>query len=510
MDATDTNQGGSNANGTAEQPRIAVAATATTKSKAAKKKEAKLPKLTGKYTFIKSLVESQRVILGKTMAVHSMAMLKHHREIREKLEALARFEGANYADKHDIDPTTGTGRIKSFVPTSLRAKMPLNHSKIVKEDSRCASSYSAITTKMEAAQSVHDEYLQKLSVLSREIANVELAARKELLFCEYCDTVINIAEGLIKVGKKEIKAPATQIPEKNVAFASASIAFREFPLSHWEKLKFLNDTSAESKGAFYSSFERHIKLDHKKDVDDLMNIEAGEDHPDLRLIDWVSKKLLEFIPILSTDFWEHDTNIDEDRELDAELEELFSKKDTDKANQELEDGMEVDGDAVLEAAITKTVNKAMDKQTANRRKESRKNSSGDAKSQASRPVKNGRGAPGKSTGRHGNHSNRPSKRYNDKSDDEDSYDTHSRNRSKSRYRNSNNRQQDDRGRDQQRPRSILRNRSVSWSRSTTPQPARSRYSHGEPRRSHGTSYHNSRDSHRGSGRGGRGRGGRRK
>ena len=110
MVATDINQGRSNAAGTAQQPSIVVAATATTKSKAAKKKEAKLPKLTGKYTFIKPLVESQRVILGKTIDVHSMAMLKHHPEIRKKLKAFARFEGANYANKHDIDPKTGTGR----------------------------------------------------------------------------------------------------------------------------------------------------------------------------------------------------------------------------------------------------------------------------------------------------------------------------------------------------------------------------------------------------------------
>ena len=60
--------------------------------------------------------------------------------------------------------------------------MPLNHSKIVKEDSRCTSLSSAITTKIEEAQSVHDKYLQKLLVLLRDIANVELAARKELFF----------------------------------------------------------------------------------------------------------------------------------------------------------------------------------------------------------------------------------------------------------------------------------------------------------------------------------------
>ena len=97
---------------------------------------------------------------------------------------------------------------------------------------------------------------------------------------------MSIGKGLIKIKKKEINAPATQIPEKNVAFAAGSVAFLEFPLSNWEKLEFLNDTLVASKARFYCMFERHIKLDHIRDVGDKIEVKEGPVHPNISLIEW--------------------------------------------------------------------------------------------------------------------------------------------------------------------------------------------------------------------------------
>ena len=91
------------------------------------KKPPTLPKLEGKYLFIKPIVESQRVSLGKSMVETSKAMLTLVYQINHRNETIANFEG-KYFDKLDPDDN-GNGKEKTFVPISLRKKNPLNFSR---------------------------------------------------------------------------------------------------------------------------------------------------------------------------------------------------------------------------------------------------------------------------------------------------------------------------------------------------------------------------------------------
>ena len=151
MDATTTENG----TGATAQP----AATTSSGGSAAKKNEPKLPTElnTGKYTFIKELCESQRPNLGKVMADQAIAMFKMRQEIIGRVETLAHFN-TTYVDKHDMD-ADGNGKVKPFIPSSLRKKQPLNFSKKVKDDSRCAASLTAIMTVMEEAHTLHELFL---------------------------------------------------------------------------------------------------------------------------------------------------------------------------------------------------------------------------------------------------------------------------------------------------------------------------------------------------------------
>jgi len=56
--------------------------------------------------------------------------------------------------------------------------MPLNFSKLVKNDSRCATALSAITTTMEKAQQAEDEAKKILAGFAKKIADLELVGRK--------------------------------------------------------------------------------------------------------------------------------------------------------------------------------------------------------------------------------------------------------------------------------------------------------------------------------------------
>ena len=89
-------------------------------------KKAKPPKLTGIMTIIKPLVASQPDDIQTTMVTTATTMLKMERDIHHRLETRCRLEGT-YEDKNDVDPTTGKGQQKPFIPGNIRkATMPLN------------------------------------------------------------------------------------------------------------------------------------------------------------------------------------------------------------------------------------------------------------------------------------------------------------------------------------------------------------------------------------------------
>lgn len=523
----------------ANQQPSAVAASGGKQRKGKDKKPPTLPKLEGKYLFIKPIVESQRVSLGKSMVEISKAMLTLVYQINHRNETIANFEG-KYFDKLDPDDN-GNGKEKTFVPISLRKKNPLNFSKKVKNDSRCSIPFGAITTTMEKANAFHEAYKIQMAKYAKDIAEQELIARHLLLFCTYSDAVMKIAEGLVKVGKRKIKYSPT-MSENEVVQGAVHDFFKDVPATHWDALPFMEDSKDEAKLKFYKEFEAHVGSKYMEKVKPILDNnelwEGGERHPDTPLINWVQNQLLEIIPTLTTKFWEHEEQQDEDMKLDAELEELFEKKDIDDANQDLAAGMEVEPEETVGPLIQREVKAGFDKRVSANKRKARKNSSGDNKNQESTPTDNGQKSQEKSNHRQGKQRGKSRKRYNNYSDD-DSYDSRyneRRSSHRSRYRDydddryyhndrrshSNN---DRHHRDERRPRSILRNqrrgreRSVSWGRSPTPPPSRHRYSQWDPpRRSEGAHYHESRGGGRhsqrkggrgGSSKGGRGNGGRR-
>lgn len=513
MDATGTEQGRNNGARTAQQSSTAARRSGSKQKTTKETKEPKVPKLQGKYTFIKPLVESQRAILGKTMAEKSQAMLKMVREIRSRTETCARFTGT-YIDKHDVDPATGKGKEKSFIPSSLRRAMPLNFSKLVKNDSRCATALSAITTTMEKAQQAEDEAKKILAGFAKEIADAELAGRKAILTCIFNDTLLSLAEGLVKVGKAETKMPKPKNSEVHIAHHAVAEAFKKFDDAFWAALVeygIAEKDDRDGRNAYFKNkYEKQHDLNYDEDVKPkFADNEVGLPHDDMDLVDWVCNKLVEYIPTLTYLFWAHDVKSEEDRKLDAELKELYGKKEVDEANRELADAMEVDEGEALASAIDKGIEKAHNKRVSKKKREIRKNSSGGAKNQASARTDDGQQPSSKSRRRHEKRSTQQPKRSSENYDDESSYESQGNYRGSSRRRQDEERNHNHRGREEsRRPRSILRNRSVSWSRSVTP--PRYHYSRDGPlRRDRRTTYRGSNDSRRESDKGGRGRGGRR-
>jgi hypothetical protein len=162
-----------------------------------------VPKFTGKYEYIKSCIELLCPSLQKVMDGNSVAMFKMICKICECEESLLCFKG-KYINKFDINKK---GKSKPFTTSSLRAKQPLNHSKKVKNDSRCEILYTLIEAVMGKAHQIHEEYKKQMSKLAKQMGNLELKAYIELLGHQYNSFIFQLAHGLTIFGKLETKKP---------------------------------------------------------------------------------------------------------------------------------------------------------------------------------------------------------------------------------------------------------------------------------------------------------------
>ena len=445
----------------------------------------KLPSLSGKYHYIKSLCESQRPQLGKVMADHSIAMFKTSREIHERTETLNRFD-TTYVDKHDVDGD-GKGKVKPFIVNSLRSKQPLNHSKTVQNDSRCNSTYVAIQAKEEMARSKHEAYKTEMSGIAKEIAELEIEARKKILCHQYQAAIVEIAEGLYFIGKKDHCPTGSALTVNETALAACKEAFKEFDGTHWLGLPFIASEDAEDKEKYFKDFQANLKYNHDTDIQ--TKIANGDEG----FIEWIRDELVSNMPELTHEFWEDFETKESEKKMDSELALHFKKKEVDKANGALKTRMDTDeGDDAIRSIAREEIAKEKNKRVTNNKKKARKNSSGGDKNQEPKPTENGDSSNDNSRKKKKKGQKESSKRQSDDQDDR----SRSRRRSNSNSRNSRdsndkNKPSNRNRRSNSRSRQNDRRRSVSWGRSRTPNPPRSRYSRDRDYHSRGSNYHGS-------------------
>ena len=95
--------------------------------------------------------------------------------------------------QHDVD-VEAAPKENNFIPHLLRTEMPLKCSKTVKKDDHYDNNLNTITTLMEKARKRHEQYKIDMSASAQAIAKEELAARMNILGCQYADTILGIAD----------------------------------------------------------------------------------------------------------------------------------------------------------------------------------------------------------------------------------------------------------------------------------------------------------------------------
>ena len=492
------------------------------------------------------------------MAVIANTMLTTERKTRQRLESRVRLDGT-YDDPDDVDPTTGKARSKLFIPNNIRKQtMPLNCSDSIMKDSRCPVMRSAITITLQQARIAHEEWKQKMASFARDIADSEIKARTHIQFCEYCDAHTDLAQGFMEVAKRNLLSSPTSLSDHEAVHAAVKAAMEDHEADHWKSLRFVASADTEILGRFYKAYQERVCINYDAQIAPKIealatNFDEARDHPDYAFVAIVRDLLKEAIPKLTSELWKFDVEQEADRKLDAKLKQLYATKRIAKANEDLGDAMDTDGGANMKSFVSKEVNKEVDRRITNNKKAARKNYSDGSKSQESTSIANGRRSKSVSkkrepksraqstkrqSGDDGNsNSNRRHRQNNDHHNNSNQQYNNSNqynnnrnnNQPNNQYRAStgdsynynnprgynnegynNNYNNSERGRSRAQTPSILRRRSISWGRSTTPPPPRSRYSNQDhPYRSRGTTYRENQQDGRGRGRGGRGgRGGR--
>ena len=246
-------------------------------------------------------------------------MLECERKLRERIETRRRFEGS-YVDPNDLDPSTGQGRTKKFIPSNIRkATMPLNCSDTVQKDNRCASASSAITTTLGKATIIHEKWKQEMATLAKEIADSEITARKQFQFCDYCDAHVDLAEGFLEVAKTNEESEPTSLSDTECVHAAIKAVFEDYKPEHWKNLRFTASSDGAVLAKFYKAYEQHTGINYeaiiKPKVDALESYgDANDDiHPDFKFICFIQEQLDRAIPTLTTDLWAFDRKADAEK-----------------------------------------------------------------------------------------------------------------------------------------------------------------------------------------------------
>jgi len=346
------------------------------------------PKLEGVFKQLQHIVATQRNHhMQKAIIDAARSMLKSDRDIRNRLETLAKFD-TPYTDNNDYD-TNGRPRVKGFIPASLRFKLEINCSQLVQNDSRCAVERAAIETARSTAMSIHAECLQRIAAQMKIIAESELSARRKLFGVQNFQSIMTLASGYTILGVNHPNRPPIATSQQRIAILGCIRCFQKLkPSSLYSDARLFDNSrlNADFDGKFIEEFLAWTEV-RPRDIFDI----TKTSHPtDDSIANYVRKQLVAVWPEVTTKLWNHDANRNSSKKVDSELADLFESKAIVNANTQLAIAMDSTADDnTIAPLIMKEVERQLQSRAQKSKKSMRKKSSGDAKNQTSKPNRSG-------------------------------------------------------------------------------------------------------------------------
>eukprot|EP00956_Cyclotella_meneghiniana_P035785 scaffold118237_cov47-Cyclotella_meneghiniana.AAC.1 len=320
---------------------------------------------------IKPSLVSQPTELQGTIISLCKEMLETRDAIKQRKTSYARY------DQPSKDPTTGNvvkdkeGNPLPFVPGALREKCPLKASTVANND-------ATMTELMENARKEHAAYIVKMTAVAKSIAAREIAIREEILRSTLYKLINKIA--LASVIREEM---SVGLP------ANCEIGRQEF----------VGLIALAVVGGSPATFAAKSGMDTAVALAD--DCQKSNNYPtamprdeDMEFLTPIVTKLLTDVPNFTTALWNLDDERDVNRKINAEIKKELEKAAIVESTEDVED--ELDAIDLTDAPkdklrdfIDKRVKEGLDKKTVQFKKAMRKNSSGEAKTQTSRPTASG-------------------------------------------------------------------------------------------------------------------------
>lgn len=341
-------------------------------------------RLGSRLLLIKGLLESHPEELKGTIISLLKEMLSLRDTIRQRKESYARFS------KPAKDPTTGvvlkdkeSGEPLPFVPSFLRNQCPLKASAAMNNDPN-------MVDLLEEGAQVHANYVKAMTEQAEKVASLEITLRQKMLRTTLYNLLDALSLGKIIAAEIEDKQP------DNMQLDRDSL----IQLVGYGVLKSLPDATAkllevENGAGLAAEYEKVRGFDYEIGLKTF-----ATDDGDIAFSEPIITQISAELPNLTTEVWKHEDKKDTDRKINAALRVQLQKKATADATADVQAALDEENTAMpseqLNDLIVKKAKEVVDKQMVQLKRQMRKNSSGEDKSQPSKPGKNGQGLKSKS------------------------------------------------------------------------------------------------------------------
>jgi hypothetical protein len=342
-------------------------------------------RLEGVFKQLENIVATQRNhLMQKAIIDASRAMLKTDREIRSRLETLAKFN-STHTDINDCD-ANGTPRVKSFIPASLRSRLDINYSQLIQNDSRYAEERNSIEIARSTAISIHAENQQRIATQMKIIAECELSAKRKFFAIQNFQSILTLAEGFTIIGiNHPNRRPITTSQRKIAILGSVRCFLSLKPSSLYRDSHLFSITNIDA--GFDEKFIEEFLTFNQVNRHDIFNITKTSHPSDDSIANYVRKQLVKTWPEITIKLWNHDVNRNSSKKLETELANLFEVKAIVSANSNLAKTLDTTADETIQPLIQKEVERQLHSRAQKSKNASRKKSSGDTKNQESTPKK---------------------------------------------------------------------------------------------------------------------------
>lgn len=345
------------------------------------------PKLEGVFKQLEYIVATQRNhLMQKAIIEAARSMLKTDRDIRNRLETLAKFN-TTYTDNNDYD-MNGRPRVKSFIPASLRSKLEINCSQLVQNDSRYAEERAAIETARSTALTIHAESQQRIAAQMKIIAESELSAKRKLFCVQNFQSIMTLASGFAIIGINQPNRQPIATNQRRIAILGCIRCFYSLkPSSLYADTRLFDNTRLDAD--FDNKFIEEFLTWNQVNPNEIFDITRTSYPSDDSIANYVRKQLVATWPEVTTKLWRHDANRNSFKKLESELADLFECKAIVNANTQLAEALDTTADDTISPLIKKEVERQLQSRAQKSKNIMRKKSSGDAKNQTSKPKRSG-------------------------------------------------------------------------------------------------------------------------